>query len=373
MLEAGSDWPGHRRIPLTLVPLDRRSRGDARALPPARTAVPRSRRRGRQRPRSSSSWRWRSSARATGRSAEQALEDACDTLAQFELRGPFTASFADRSVIDAHRGRIERARRTLLGILDGVEGSTCSGGWCATRRRAPSSSAPASYEAADRAWTTMREEARAVGWIDFLDDRSEPDHVEALLALGRLDERARRARAPGVARANAATVVDRCRAPAGPCAGPRGRRRPGGSPGDRRRGAHRSCGCRSRRPACSSSEARSNVAPIGSWRRETSLTEALGVFEELGSPPWAQRARDEIARLGLRHRSPDRADRERTPDRRAGRHRHDESAGGGSGVRQPEDRRGEPRPRLPEARASVHVPSSARECRPASGDAETQT
>ena len=25
-------------------------------------------------------------------------------------------------------------------------------------------------------------------WIDFLDDRSEPDHVEALLALGNLDE-----------------------------------------------------------------------------------------------------------------------------------------------------------------------------------------
>ncbi len=35
---------------------------------------------------------------------------------------------------------------------------------------------------------------------------------------------------------------------------------------------------------------------------KASLTEALGVFEELGSPPWTQRARDEIARLGLRHR-----------------------------------------------------------------------
>ena len=35
-----------------------------------------------------------------------------------------------------------------------------------------------------------------------------------------------------------------------------------------------------------------------------SLTEALAIFEELGSPPWAQRARDEIARLGLRHRAP---------------------------------------------------------------------
>ena len=36
-----------------------------------------------------------------------------------------------------------------------------------------------------------------------------------------------------------------------------------------------------------------------------SLAEALAVFEDLGSPPWAQRARDEIARLGLRHRAAD--------------------------------------------------------------------
>jgi DNA-binding CsgD family transcriptional regulator len=35
-----------------------------------------------------------------------------------------------------------------------------------------------------------------------------------------------------------------------------------------------------------------------------SLAEAVRTFETLGSPPWAQRARDEIARLGLRHRGP---------------------------------------------------------------------
>ena len=44
------------------------------------------------------------------------------------------------------------------------------------------------HAAADRAWTAMRADARAVGWIDFLDDRSEPDHVETLIALGRVDE-----------------------------------------------------------------------------------------------------------------------------------------------------------------------------------------
>lgn len=35
-----------------------------------------------------------------------------------------------------------------------------------------------------------------------------------------------------------------------------------------------------------------------------SLEAALALFERLGSPPWADRAREEIARLGLRHRPP---------------------------------------------------------------------
>ena len=119
--------------------------------------------------------------------AEQALEDACDTLAQFELRGPFIASFADRSVIDAHRGRIERARRTLLGIL-GVERLDVFWRMVCHSAQGAVEFCAGDYEAADRAWTQMRAEARVVGWFDFLDDRSEPDHVEALLALGKLDE-----------------------------------------------------------------------------------------------------------------------------------------------------------------------------------------
>ena len=36
-----------------------------------------------------------------------------------------------------------------------------------------------------------------------------------------------------------------------------------------------------------------------------SLTEALGIFEQLGSPSWAERARSDIRRLGLRHRPAD--------------------------------------------------------------------
>ena len=85
--------------------------------------------------------------------AEQALEDACDTLAQFELRGPFIASFADRSVIDAHRGRIERARRTLLGILDGVERLDVFWRMVCHSAQGAVEFCAGDYEAADRAWT----------------------------------------------------------------------------------------------------------------------------------------------------------------------------------------------------------------------------
>jgi DNA-binding CsgD family transcriptional regulator len=232
--------------------------------------------------------------------AEQALEDACDTLAHFELRGPFTASFADRSVIDAHRGRIERARRTLDDIL-GIEGLDLLWRMLCHSAQGAVEFCAGSYEAADRAWTQMREEARVVGCVDFLDDRSEPDHVEALVALGRLEEARRvlehlewrgrtlprswidaglpRARAlilaaEGTVEEALAALVQAPEAPSLPFEAARllfVR-------GQLERRANRKLAAR------------------------TSLTKAIEVFEELGAPPWAQRARDEVARLGLRHR-----------------------------------------------------------------------
>ena len=118
--------------------------------------------------------------------AASALDAACDTLDQLDLHGPLIASFADRSVIDAHRGdhrpsTSDRGRHPRRGRPRSLlaDGLPLRAGRGRVLRR--------SHEAADRAWTAMREEARVVGWKDFLDDRSEPDHVEALVALGRLD------------------------------------------------------------------------------------------------------------------------------------------------------------------------------------------
>ena len=234
--------------------------------------------------------------------AEQALEDACETLGQLELRGPFIASFADRSVIDAHRGRIERARRTLRDLLD-VEGLDLFWRMVCHSAQGAVEFCASNYEAADRAWSAMRAEARHVGWIDFLDDRSEPDHVEALVALGRSSEARlvlehlewRGRSLPrtwielGLPRAQALVL-----AADGELAGalaiiesaPSTRALPFEHArlllvkGQVERRANRKLAARA------------------------SLTEALEAFENLGSPPWAQRARDEVSRLGLRHRAP---------------------------------------------------------------------
>ena len=235
--------------------------------------------------------------------AEQALEDACDVLGQFEVRGPFVASFTDRAVIDAHRGRLERARGTMDEILaiDGLDtfwrmvGHSAQGAveFCAGR-----------HEAADRAWAQMREEARDVGWVDFLDDRSEPDHVDALVALGKLDE-ARRVLEHLEWRGRTLTRpwID--------ASLPRARALILAGDGDLQ-GALSVVDAAPAIPSLPFEMARLFLVRGQLERRANrklaardSLSAALEAFDALGSPPWARRTRDEIARLGLRHRRPD--------------------------------------------------------------------
>ena len=233
--------------------------------------------------------------------AERVIEAACDVLGQFELRGPIIPSFTDRSLIDAHRGRLERARATLADIL---ERDSLDRMWSMVAHSAQGAVefCAGLYDAADRAWTVMREEARAVGWIDNLEDRSEPDHVEALVALGRQED-ARRLldhlewRGRTLPRAWVDAGLPRARAMI---------RAAEGRPDE-------ALAMLDDAPVVPSLpfEAARTLLVRGQLERRAkrklaaraSLTEAVRMFEELGSPPWARRTRDEMARLGLHHRA----------------------------------------------------------------------
>ena len=234
--------------------------------------------------------------------AERALDGACETLAQFELRGPLVASFTDRSTIDAHRGRIERARRTLHGILAVKELDLFWRMVCHSAQGTVEF-CDGQYAAADQAWTAMGGEAATVGWVDFLDDRSEPDHVEALIALGKLDEAHRVLdRLEWRGRTLPRSWID--------AALPRARALILAAEGH----IPKALSVIDAAPAVTSlpfDSARLLLVRGQLERRanrklaaKASLTAALAAFEELGSPPWARRARDEIARIGLRHRGP---------------------------------------------------------------------
>jgi DNA-binding CsgD family transcriptional regulator len=235
------------------------------------------------------------------RLAEERLEDACVTLADLDLRGPMAASFADRSVIDAHRGRMDRARGTLRDLLEGDV--PLDRFWAAVCLSALGAVefVRADLAAADRAWTAMREIARSIGWIEFPEDRSEPDHIEALLSLGERD-RARELlaqlewRGRTLPRAWIEATLPRAQALVAAAEGDLdgalatldGAREIDGLPFERAR-LLMVKGQLERR-------ANSKLAA----RR--SLEGALEVFERLGSPPWIDRTRAEIERLGLRHR-----------------------------------------------------------------------
>ena len=115
--------------------------------------------------------------------AVRGVEEACETIAQLETPGPWAALFRIRAIVDAHRGRFERALATYRAEPSGILW------WEALRLSglAVVEHAAGHHAEVDRAVTQMRELTDSVGVRDFLPDRSEPIHVESLVALGELD------------------------------------------------------------------------------------------------------------------------------------------------------------------------------------------
>ena len=167
--------------------------------------------------------------------AEELIERSCDTIEErLEVSGRFAYPFAWRSLIDAHRGRFDRARTTLRPLVE--ETARAEKAWWAAILLSVLGFveyAAGDHQAADRALTQMRELLDQIGIKDGLLDRTEPFHVEVLVQLGEV-ERARETLARLEQQGTDVSAdLDRC--DAAPRAGDRDRGR--GRPGRRARGA----------------------------------------------------------------------------------------------------------------------------------------
>ena len=120
--------------------------------------------------------------------SERSAEEACETIAQLETPGPWTMAFRSRSIVDAHRGRVERARKTLQPLAAHAE--RAGRVWWETLLRSALAFVEfvdGNHAEADRMLTRMRRLMDSLGVRDFLPDRSEPFHIESLVALGEVD------------------------------------------------------------------------------------------------------------------------------------------------------------------------------------------
>ncbi len=121
--------------------------------------------------------------------AERLIEQSCNTIEErLEVSGRFAYPFAWRSLMDAYRGRFDRARETLLPLV--AETAQAQKSWWAAGLLSVLGFvefAAGDYPAADDALSQMRRLLDQIGIRDGLLDRTEPFHAELLVELGHLD------------------------------------------------------------------------------------------------------------------------------------------------------------------------------------------
>ena len=219
----------------------------------------------------------------------------------------FAYPFAWRSMIDAHRGRFDRARATLRPLVEATAGAE-KAWWAAILLSALGfvEYAAGDHQAADRALTQMRGLLDQIGIKDGLLDRTEPFHVELLVALGEID-RAREtlARLEQRGRMFPRVWIDATL--------PRARAIVTAAEGDLA-GAlvaldaldleatsrlPSELGCAWLTKGRVYRRAKQRRAAAAAFR------EAMEIFERLGAPIWAERARGELDVVTPRRRAPD--------------------------------------------------------------------
>jgi DNA-binding CsgD family transcriptional regulator len=235
------------------------------------------------------------------------VEEACDVLApQLDKPGPWGAAFRIRSLVDAHAGRTERARATMAPFIAKAERA----GLVAWEVLGLSTLAfvafvDGDHRAVDANLTRMRERMETIAMKELAPDRSEPFHVESLIALGehdrarevleRLQERGR-----SFPRLWISVTLPRTRALV-------------------LAGEGNVAAALAAFDELDVDEAAKLPFDLA-WNRlvqgrlhrrvkqrraaADALGEALAIFERLGAPTWAEQARAELGRVGLR-RAPD--------------------------------------------------------------------
>lgn len=239
--------------------------------------------------------------------AEAHAEAACAAVEALTLGGPRAMVFEKRALVDAHCGRVDRARETANELLARFE-RTDQPWWAAL---ALSTLAFAEYaagdaRAADIALTGMRARADRVGALDVLFDRSEPFHLEVLLELGevdrargalqRLEERGRRLTRPWITAAlprSRALVAAQDGDVAGALAVLEGGLETGlETAGDPQLPFELGW------TLLTTGRLQRRAKRRG--RASETLEAARDLFQQLGAPGFAARADDELARVGLR-------------------------------------------------------------------------
>jgi DNA-binding CsgD family transcriptional regulator len=233
--------------------------------------------------------------------AERLADESCAGIGESGLGGPLAMPLRIGAMIDAHRGRFGRARETLDELVRATE-SRGNLWWTALCLSTSGSVELAAGDpaAADRAFTRAGDLLRDMRVVDALADRSQPDHIEALLGdhdgarrvLAALEERN-----GYLPRLWIEVTLPRCRALLSAAEG--------------------DLAAALRTIAAAIDDPRASELPFelaralliaGQLHRRMkqkgaaarTLKEAAALFDRLGTPPWADRARDELSRVGLR-------------------------------------------------------------------------
>jgi DNA-binding CsgD family transcriptional regulator len=232
--------------------------------------------------------------------AERYIEESCGTIEQVATHGPWAMPFRIRASIDAHRGRTERARATLRPLIEEAERASDLF-WAANGLFTLGfvELGAGDEEAADRALTRMAKHFETIGVRDQPNDRSQPDHIEALVALGEaeraafvlawLEERGRVLPRPWIS-----ATLPRCRALVFAARGELGQAL------DALEQAPEAADLRFELARTLLVEGRLRRRAKQKRAAADALRRAREIFERLGAPTWAERAGNELERVGLR-------------------------------------------------------------------------